>query len=179
MAKKKAALKVNRMVTVDASLDARMRKVKGDVNWSAVASAAFERELERQTSGEVIMDLVERLRAEKAAGDRDAYDVGWQDGEDYVTRKPTGGKFSRNPAALAELKRVDRFIEDQGYEFNRSITEATPELIAAAISGVEGDTEEFWAHATDTDMETIRDPEYLRAFVLAMQHVYNDVKGQL
>ncbi len=175
MGKKKPS-KMNRTLYVDADLDTQMKKC-GDVNWSAVASAAFERELSARKDGEKMSGVISRLKAQKAELDAEGFDLGRQDGRDFVTREPIGNPkgLNRSPATLEELRRVDRYVRSHDME-DAALTASTA---AGVISGEQGDAADFWAHATDTELETVDDAEYLRGFLAGMKEVYDQVKDQL
>ena len=84
--KKKKPAKVNRAIYIDSRLDARMKKAS-DVNWSAIASAAFERELQRHEWRTTMGNVVERLRASKNEAISEGRDVGEAAGREWALQQ--------------------------------------------------------------------------------------------
>jgi hypothetical protein len=92
---------VRTTISVPSDLKARMEKVKG-VNWSALASRAFEdklAEIASRKETKVMSDVVERLRASVRNEKGESFNAGYALGREWV----------KNIAEAPQLKRLEAF----------------------------------------------------------------------
>lgn len=171
MAKKKALLtgKVNRVCYIDAALDARMKKAS-EVNWSAVASAAFERELRMVEGRAMLKTTVERMRLEEEEDRSEAFREGREAGRKWATEK----------ARLKELRRLDSWVASHGNSYDAI------ELSAGdVVDAIEGDEKTRWDDAVEwfdpegCSESDISDESLLRGFVDGALDVWSEVEPQL
>ena len=177
MAKKAKSGKVTRAITVDVGLDRRMRKVT-EVNWSAVASAAFERELQLQKWRVDMNNTIERLRASKEEDMSEKYQDGQVDGRSWAAEY----------AEYNELKRLAKLMNaghDTAVILSTSETDAylAAERLAFAITGDDSSrsvSEEFWESAIgEESIIHLDSDDYVRGFAEGAFAVWNAVSQHL
>lgn len=154
-------------VSVPDDLKIRMDVIDG-VNWSAIAKAAFERELAYQSSIkeiETMEDVVDRLRGSKAQYIEDLS----ESGKDY------GRDWAMNTAEYAELSRI---TEQVNLGTGPSTKDALFDLINGIEGGVDCDWEEFWERLEVTD-ESIITEEFIQGFCQGAKAVFDEVKHKL
>lgn len=115
MAKKKTAIRTN--ISVPAPLKRRMEKVR-EVNWSAVAVAAFEAKLasiDQEKKGLDMESVRERLKASKEEHESDSFNQGLDDGE----------LWAKETAEYPELKRLVKLRDKEGEQFDHLFLDHT------------------------------------------------------
>lgn len=159
-------------ISIPDSLKDRMQSV--DIDWSAVAVAAFEQklgELAAQKAEEAQTDVLEPLRASPLAAEDDAYDKGVQDGRAWAT----------DHALFVDLKSLNEHLEhnDGHLVLSTEAADFSPsECLYDIIFGVEGvdsrsDASDFWeAHGHwEGSRDTIA---YLDGFAAGAMAVYKE-----
>jgi hypothetical protein len=169
MPKKAKPGKVNRAITVDADLDRRMKKAD-DVNWSAVASAAFERELSLRDRRKVMSNTIERMRLQNEEDQEETFVEGQEWGQDWA----------KDFARPKELRRLARWRAGWGYDYLRVTIDA--EDVIAAIQGHsehrEVDVAEWFREIGD-ETSSHEDEDWVRGFVKGALEVWADIEPQL
>lgn len=173
---------VRTTISVASDLKARMDAIGEPVNWSAVASRAFEQEVARiiQKRGTKTMDdVVTRLRASKRKAGGEQYEKGRQAGEAWA-------KDGAEADALARLEEfrdaceADRPAFEDYFEMEPNAPLDHAGWIAAAILAPEDDqdTHEASAYAGELFGEH-RTNDFVRGFVDGALDVWDSVKDRL
>ncbi len=180
-----------RMISIPPSLNDRMAKLP-DVNWSAIACAAFERklgELAAQKEEKDMEDVIARLRASKAESDSKLYRDGFKLGESWA----------RDHASVAELKQLAKLrdsVDDSDWEGQFHTQEgdafSAADHLAFTIINEDGelgrgsycgreDSTQFWERATGLDQydSNLSDDEFLKGFAEGALDVWDQVKSQI
>jgi len=159
-------------VYVPDALAARMKKAKGDINWSEVAQRAFEQklgELAATKTNPTMDDVIDRLRASKGSADATASAEG----------KADGIRYARMKAQFDELKRLAGFRDQP--DFQRVDWDGTlMRAVSRTASGDENQTareiRDFWAEITDQQEVT---DEYCESFLEGVEEVWEAVRNKL
>lgn len=178
----KSSGKITRAITIDSRLDARMRK-SSDVNWSAVASIAFEQELEARKRRRTLTGVIERLRESREASATEHHRSGVQ----------AGSAWARSSAEYEELRLVGdaydslsslhpaRFVE----RTENNAPTAGEKFVLAIHPEIECNRQaaaHFWEFALAEDLvdhEMMQDDEFVRGFAEGALAVWNEVKDQI
>ena len=174
---------VRNTISIPAELKARMHAVEEDVNWSAVASQAFEQKLAEiiQRKGVKDMgDVVARLRASKQAGETEQWTLGVGHGREYA----------KQAATAAELQRLERWrfsLSQDEWEWcfqedssAYAVCERFVFVIQPDTDGDRRQADEFWEAAVGNDHAALtEDPKYVLGFAAGALEVWGEVKDQL
>lgn len=163
-------------ISIPDDLKRRMDRVKDPVNWSGVASEAFERKLTELTINrrEKTMEAaIARLRASKRESGLDYFALG----------HARGTEWAKHTAEYAELRRLERFdVVDMLDHFSKPTnTEFSwAELLALkALPGPQAhtrsDAADFWERVGVEDKEQLRSAEFLHGFVKGALEIYEQV----
>lgn len=155
-------------ISVPRDLKARMDKVKGPVNWSAVAAQAFEAKLlELESQRREVKDMEEvlaRLKAAAAVEENEDYQAGLRAGEEWAKRDATP-KQLRRVAIWAQGNRSDWWdVDSTGW---LAPFGATDYFAFAATPDRNGDRdfpEEFWQKALGDDAGRVNDADFFHGF---------------
>lgn len=172
-------------ISIPGDLKRRMDKAGDLVNWSAVASLAFEAKLgEIATKKEKknMDDVIARLRKSKQETASDRYKEGVAIGEEWV----------KDHAEASELQRLEREWEASKrtaderlwLETHENSAYTAAELLPNAIRGQGERTDrdlavEFWATLLGDDTEATDDPDFLRGFIEGALELWQSVKTKL
>ncbi len=163
-------------ISITKDLKSRMDDVQGP-NWSAVARAAFERELAeiaRRRDGEVEDVVLARMRASLAKHVQESYSKGWEAGKQWAERA----------AEWPELERLERFLEDADAEMFEKPT-ALNVLEQKLFNGIFGsnenddleeDARSFWVNRSNDANPTA---EFMRGFCEGTTALFSRVRGVL
>jgi hypothetical protein len=169
--------RITRAITIDSGLDARMRKTTG-VNWSAVASVAFEQELLSRRRMRTMASVIERLRASKEASATEFHRAGVSAGEEWAKNSAEYDELhllGENQASLHEL--IPAGADHGGRAGERFVFAIHPELA--------GDTQaaaRFWEFALDEELveQAMMDSdEFVRGFTEGALALWNEVRDQI
>jgi post-segregation antitoxin (ccd killing protein) len=133
-----------------------------DVNWSEVARAAFDRELQIRKSIRIenMNDVIERLRISKASAE----------GLDKASGRKAGQLWAQKHASFRHLRRIGNLDLDEGEGRYASQVD-----VALGNSGNDwGDS--FWNDGAYAEPPT---EEYVEAFVEGATEVWEQVKDQI
>lgn len=163
--------RITRAITIDSGLDARMRKASG-VNWSAVASIAFEQELLSRRRMRTMASVIERLRASKEASATEFHRAGVSAGEEWA----------KNSAEYDEL----HLLEENLHELiPAGADRAADRFVFTVHPELAGDTQaaaRFWEFALDEELvdEAMMDnDEFVRGFSEGALAVWREVRDQI
>jgi hypothetical protein len=156
-----------------------MEAVRGQVNWSAVASSAFEAKLLELelASKRGKMDKSDIVKRMKAAQETDT--------EDYEDGKAAGRAWASERAAPKELRRLEKHIEKFAGEFtvwyDVDSFEAADEVLFAMRPKLRNaaTTWEFWQDAIGDEWKRIEDAEFLHGFGDGALEVWEQVSREL
>ena len=174
-----AAVRVN--VSVPEELKRRMDDVgqTENVNWSAVASEAFESkigEIASRKEKKALQDVIDRLRASKRATESAWARQGREDGDIWA----------RNSAEAHELQALSNLVEHVGDDIREGEAFHIARRIAATVAGRpvgdldRSDVTEFWERVSgDNYQDAIRSVEYLASFLEGVVELWNEVADQL
>lgn len=171
MAKKKQPTgKMNRVCYIDAELDARMKKAS-EVNWSAVASAAFERELLLMKGRTTMGNAIERMRQADEEDRSEAFEDGTAAGKAWAT----------DDARPKHLRALDAWRARLGYDYNR-IDVMFPHVMEAM--GIDIDDYDLRDVATvetvfGATLADIESEDWVRGFVNGALDAWADIEPQL
>jgi hypothetical protein len=173
---------VRTTISVASDLKARMDAIGEPVNWSAVASRAFEQEVARiiQKRGAKTMDdVVTRLRASKRKTGGKQYEKGREAGESWA-RDNAGADQLARLEEFREACEADRYTFEDYFETETNAPLDHAGWIAAAILAPEDDqdTREAEAFADELFGER-RTDDFVRGFVDAAVDVWASVKDRL
>jgi hypothetical protein len=162
-------------VTIPPDLKKRMDAVKEDVNWSAVASHAFEEkliEIASRKGKQDMNDVIQRLRASKGRCE----DKHFKEGE------TAGRKWAKERAEVDELERLD------AWDWNRVFDAECPSAAAVhfyyKLHPERGRdiraANDFWSNQLGEYGDTLlEDPMFLKGFVNGALDVWHEVKDKL
>ena len=161
------------MARVNISVPNRLKAAMGSVegtNWSAVAQAAFEYELQRITSitAAATMDkVVERIRASKAIHSKDQEKLGDQSGREWAANK----------AESPQLEALELFEGDDSVDAD--VLNAQGVGIILSMAEFPNDTEirDFWAAVTGA--HGLPSDAFVAAFVNGAKAVWDEVKDKI
>lgn len=185
MANKPAVFRQN--ISLSADLKRRMDKVGDQVNWSAIASAAFEAKLGEIAAAKEkrdMNDLVQRLRAAKADSKSKAWKQGEEAGRDWV----------ENHADADGIMRLERWVEGASDWIDE--IESGNVNLADVIRGDDRDSYEandhdFWQvafaaisgdrvyYSDEIQASAIKNTDFACGFVNGVMRLWDDVKDQL
>jgi hypothetical protein len=164
-------------ITVPTSLKRRMKRVGDCVNWSSVASRAFESklaELEDQQEVDTMKDAVERLRRLKhGAADNEALEAGRHAGRDWAMCTAGPDQLERLDAFRSDM--ADDawnalFVDDKGW---RELAARIDPRIASKPPR----QKKLWRDILG-DIGPAR-PEFFRGFAEGAIEVWRQVRDQL
>lgn len=164
-----------RNISVPVKLHQAMER-HADVNWSAVACAAFEAELARRKKGAVMSKTIERLRQ----ADEAELSEQTQDG------KQAGRAWAERQATPKQLRRLDRFWETAAHDLwqwfhgNTNDAFSPGERLAEIISGEDMDRHarhDWWRDVVDGDPWT--DADWVEGFCGGAMEVWGEVEDQI
>jgi hypothetical protein len=166
-------------ISVPRELKARMDAEEG-VNWSAVASGAFEGKLLEVASKKGVEDMDDVVARMKAAEQLESK-------EDYKAGFDAGQAWAKETATPKELRRVEKYIDRVAAEptVNWWELEGTwgPSFFVWVAwpdrKGDEDAAESFWEQALGDDAERIKDPDFLRGFGDGAMDIWAKVKRKL
>lgn len=165
--------KITRAITIDAGLDARMKRAAG-VNWSAVASVAFEQELLSRKRSRTMASVIERLRASRKASSTEDHQAGVLAGQEWAIHSAEYDELQALGENQASLHGSRPAVAGYGDQF---VFALHPEL--------DGDTQaaaRFWEFSLDeefVDQEMMNNDEFVRGFNDGALAVWNEVKDQI
>ena len=166
-------------ISVRRDLKRRMDKVKEPVNWSGLASEAFERklaEIESKKENPIMSDVIERLRTSKRQAESEDYQHGWNLGQEWAEKY----------ASAPELIRLEKWSSEPIYAVDEMCNAFTADELLAFSIHPEDQTRSgakvFWECAIGPDelsQEKLSLPEFLRGFVEGAIDVWDKVKNQI
>lgn len=155
-------------ISISDDLKQRMSQVEGDVNWSQVASRAFEVRLAEIATKQKVKDMndvVQRLRASKLQGEDEVY----REGEEI------GREWAKNAATWQQLERVPGPDHEM---FRSTLIGSLFVWIAKEIVG--DDDTDFWADVCGRESDARLDDEgFVRGFVDGANEIYDQVAQQI
>jgi hypothetical protein len=164
-------------ISIADDLKKRMDRVKEPVNWSAIASEAFELKLgdiARKKEVKTMDTVIERLRASKIRRASDMEREGREVGIEWAK-------------CSAEYDQLERVADANPNELFAGPDEpgAYAVSLAFVIGGLESDAshDEIW-EAWDAIVTDVRDPrlnseEFLRGFMEGAEEVFREVAGKV
>lgn len=179
-------------ISVPRELKAHMDRVQG-VNWSAVASEAFERKLLELESQKEVKGMDEVIARLKAADELDRK-------EEYQAGRKAGERWAREDARPRQLRKLSGFVlfgelksllEEFGRtpalaEFRRSDANAVSHYLFRAINPTEEhdvqSVRAFWTAALGDEAERsnrIEDQDFVRGFCDGAHDVWEKVRRTL
>jgi hypothetical protein len=164
-------------VSVRRELKARMDAVASSVNWSAVASQAFEAKLLQLASQKEtgkMRDVIERL---KAAAELEA-------NKDYQEGFQAGQTWAKKDATPKQLRRLAKYIEDwpalDWWEGDGVVNAlALTILNLSRDESDQGTLDAFWEGALGDLAPRISDLDFLRGFSEGAMDVWGQVWDKL
>jgi hypothetical protein len=168
-------------ISIPRELREQMDAVDDQVNWSAVAAAAFREKLFaiRSRTGWKMKksDVINRLRGMKN-----------KESEcDYEDGKAAGRNWAEAVASLAELRRLEYYVASHkrdGLEWWNQAPEGSspplgaPGMLAIAISP-RPEVSDFWENALATYADRSNDSAFLHGFGDGALELWQDVKHEL
>lgn len=168
-------------ITVPRSVKEQMDQVAEQVNWSAVATEAFQRKVieirNRRNKAMTKGKVLERL---KAAGEADpkGFEAGREWGRKWAEEKALP-RYLRNLAKNPE----EGFVPYVAPDDEEQVPWRLSVVLGHAITGewkTATDWEAFWAEAVGPDGDTLADEEdFARGFVAGALEVWEEVKDEL
>jgi len=157
-----------------------MDRTKEDVNWSAVACAAFEQKLGQiaaQKEKKTMDDVIQRLRASKSQSDSEHYETGHTDGQ----------AWAKDTAEAEDLRRLDVYrskhstVSDWYCAFEHENAYPAQDIQRVIAPEQERDQlVDFWCVLSGSeDVVDSMPHEYFRGFVEGALSIWDEVKGQL
>lgn len=176
-------------ISVPADLKRRMDKLKEPVNWSALACAAFEQKLAEVASRKEkkdMDDVIQRFRGSKKQSEGEAYQAGYEAGE----------QWAKDFGEVPEMKRLDRLhserTRDPSYDwhaffsnYGSSAYSTAEHLYFAMFPEHDGDRDEslaFWngiIDASNAVIDNACDDSWLRGFAEGALEVWWEVERHL
>jgi hypothetical protein len=162
-------------ISIPADLKRRMDKVSDQVNWSAIACAAFEiklGEIAATKERKDMNDVIQRLRGLAQEEANEMFATGKSDGEDWAKQDAT-------PAELRRLAQWEHRMDRTAWEFRNDVPLGVA-LFAEAIDDGRGrwNSSDFWEGIGASEVEQT-DPDYVRGFCAGAVQVWNDVKEKI
>jgi hypothetical protein len=168
-------------ITVPAELKARMDAVDEEVNWSAVACAAFDQKLAeiiKRRGVKDMKDAITRLRAsyEKLGSDR--YQQGHEAGQEWAKSEAEADQLE------GLLHNREALGNDWWQNFEPQVQSAwgpDEQVFFWVCPEDDGDrhaAEEFWDAITRGDRVLNCDPNYVRGFAEGAIKLWTEVKDQ-
>ena len=165
-------------ISVPDKLKRRMDKAKEPVNWSAIASAAFEvklGEIAQRKANKKMADVIQRLRASKVKAGSDAAARGFKDGRQWATHS----------AEAPHLQRLDEWqaarSEGQGIPIEDAYGPGE-HLYFAIEPDQHGDRRaacDFWEGVVGDNISGSGDEDYVNAFVEGALELWGEVVGEI
>ena len=167
-------------ITVRADLKAQMDAIEGDVNWSAVACRAFERELAeimRRKGAKNVEDAIVRLRSSKQKFEN----------EQYTQGNEAGKEWAKDEAEAEELIRLEQWRDGctHGEWPDCFVTDGTSAWGASENfvfriwpeeDGNRDAAQNFWEQR---GAEGYPRDEFVRGFAEGALEIWGQVKGKL
>ena len=175
---------VRTTISVHPDIKDQMDAVQEEVNWSAVASRAFENQLAEiaaRKEKKDMKDIVTRLRASK----RQAEDAQYKAGSE------AGREWAGDTAEADDLQRLERWADhtrnDEDWDAlfaqgNSRDGEIAEHVVSAIWADEEPDyysVKEFWEQALGDDTSAKDDPSFVKGFVEGALALWDEVKNQL
>jgi hypothetical protein len=170
-------------ITVPQAVKEQMDQVKENVNWSAVASEAFQRKVvairTRRTKTMTRQKVIERL---KSAGEADpfGFEAGRAVGRKWAEEKALPRylrNLAKNPEVAFEWKCEEPSPQDPYPTPYRHIDST---LAGVIMEGSGGDSQTFWAEAIGPKGDELAEgEEFARGFVAGALEVWEEVKDEL
>jgi hypothetical protein len=173
---------VRTTISVPPQLRERMDAVDESVNWSAVASRAFEAklvEIAAKKEQKSMDDIVARLRVSKRRVDDEQYQEGEKVGRAWV----------EEDAEADELENLERWLliyrgnEDAIFRDDLNHAYSSAELTVFGIwpdrDGDRSAAEEFWEERLGDDASAAEHVQFVRGFVDGALDMWRKVKDQL
>lgn len=168
-------------ITLTGDLKERMQAVTEDVNWSAVASRAFESKLAEIAArkGKIEMsDVIQKFRAQAQEDSSDMYQAGFECGQEWAK--------SPNGASRKQLVRLEKRREKVGEYWSEEFCneEGSPCEDFYRVIETEFDRyacKEFWNFAIGEDQveEFENNPDAVQGFADGALDVWFEVKHQI
>lgn len=166
-------------ISIPQDLKRRMDKAGPDVNWSAIAAAAFEAKLAEIAAKKVkknMDDVIQRLRASNQENEAQSYKEGFKAGQEWA----------KDYAEAADLKKLSKFREplsSHEWELQFVNDDYNPPVSDRFIKIVWPDADEdaeFWAGAIGEDfVYQADDGEFVHGFADGALNVWDEVKARL
>ena len=169
-------------ISISGELKKRMDAAGEDVNWSAVASRAFEAELfeiAAKKGRPPMADVVQRLKASMEQAEERQYHEG----------KEVGRGWAESDAEADELIRLERIYNRSGTDWSRlfdtgqGVAYGASERVYFWIDpDNDGDRHaaaSFWEGALGDDVKKAQDDSFVRGFCEGALELWDEVKGQL
>ena len=169
-------------ISVPLALKARMDNVDQEVNWSAVATRAFDAKLGEIASQRVLKtmsDVIDRLRASKAE----------HEDEDIQIGRDAGREWAEHLAEYKELKilaEISREHDGDGIELHFGDTpshQGPGERFFFAIHPDENssraEVRDFWESALGDEAKGAESAPFVVGFAKGAVEVFEEVKDQL
>lgn len=176
---------VTRMtVSVPKDVRSRMEAVKESVNWSAVATQAFEAKLLELTSKretKTMDELVARLKAADELESNEAYQEGFAAGEQWAQAP---GRSSRQLSRLADYIQNNNEggewfdVEYPGWMAPYGAAENFVMAVLKKRDMDHRDVEDFWENALGDDAERANESDYLRGFGEGAVSIWDKIADQ-
>jgi hypothetical protein len=172
-------------ITVPEELKERMDAMGGLVNWSAVACAAFEKELvavKTRMMVAAMSDVIERLKASQES----------QATDDYKRGHFLGGEWAKTQAEAAGLKRLaacnescspiewDQMFDTGPGPSTNSAAERLAWVIRPDLEGDRDRTDAFWEKVASWGLDgQLGESEFLKGFAEGALEVWDIVKDHM
>jgi hypothetical protein len=182
MAKKRASH--SRMtITVPSHVRRRMAKLKDPINWSAVASDAFERkcnELDTDSELKLMSPVIQRLRSTKSVDVAYSHEVGKEFGRRWAEKLATARELA-NLEEFVNHRAWSTFPDDQStYTFGEQLM-----LMARPECNTRKEMQKAWESAIrdivspDERDESGKDSEFVRGFARGAVDLWLSVKEHI
>jgi hypothetical protein len=171
-------------ISVPRELKARMDAVQERVNWSAVATEAFQaklRELESMKEVRGMDDVIERLKAAEEVDQNETQQAGFKE----------GAAWARKQARPRQLRLLKEIADDAyGLESHYAIFDSAnnPDLARSLFQKLNptqtdfdrADVEAFWERILDSGgADRINDYHFALGFISGAMDVWEKVKDRL
>jgi hypothetical protein len=164
-------------ITLPPGLKTRMDAVADQVNWSAVAAAAFERklvEIAARREPQNMNDIINRLRESNKECEKEVFEEGRRAGKEWASKY----------ASAKELRRLAKWDNEHGQEMewvsgDNDAYGVAHNILAVIDPDLDGDRSasvEFW---TDCFGEGYPEGELLRGFVVGAIELWDEVRSKL
>jgi hypothetical protein len=172
-------------ISIPLDLKRRMDEVEG-VNWSAVATRAFEEklaEIATKKERKSMTDVVQRLRASKVRAQGKVYQEGYTAGRRWASEIAAAAELERMAEKRDELYKAgpnewDRWFKSDapGYDLLQAIAEKRIKDNAGPFMQ---HYELFWGQIIGIDDRTRGLPDYVRGFAEGALEVWDAVRDEL